>query len=411
LKLEHITLLTSGQPTANPRLMKEAIALHEAGYSVTVIFVPISPWADSFDEALFKKYSEIKFFRTGYHCQKNKWLYILSRMRRVCNLYLFKKFGEFLNNVDYSTILFGQELKKAAKKHKANLYIAHNLGALPAAVKAARYHNAKVGFDAEDFHRGEFVESSLERRQTEIIENKYFPSLDYLSVASPLIGQAYHQLFPGLIPVVINNVFPLTKVEKKLENSTDTGLQLFWFSQTVGKMRGLECVIEAVGLLKNLSIHLTLLGNTTPDFKEYILQIATNSDVKQEKINFLAPVSDEELFKAASKFDIGIGSETPYCLNREYCLTNKIFTYLMAGNALILSDTKAQKAFLSEFKNIGKLYKHDDPESLASVLSFYAVNKNILATHQKNARELAEKKLNWKIESKKLLTIVEYVLQ
>src|SRR6202000_2983640 len=43
-------------------------------------------------------------------------------------------------------------LIREARRHKAAIYIGHNLGALPAAVKAAKANKKACGFDAEDFH-------------------------------------------------------------------------------------------------------------------------------------------------------------------------------------------------------------------------------------------------------------------
>jgi glycosyltransferase involved in cell wall biosynthesis len=104
-------------------------------------------------------------------------------------------------------------------------------------------------------------------------------------------------------------------------------------------------------------------------------------------------------------------SEIPYCLNREYCLTNKIFTYLLAGIALILSNTEAQKKFLQKYPGIGTLYNYDEPQSLALVLQYYIENKGVLAIHQENARRLAKEKLNWEVESKKFKNLVQTTLQ
>jgi glycosyltransferase involved in cell wall biosynthesis len=408
--IDSVVIISSGQPSTNPRLVKEAITLFQAGYKVTVIYVPISSWADEFDVRLFHTHTQIKFIRTGYHPDQQQWLYKWARIRRKVNSFLSSFVGNNFNVADYSTILFGQELLKAAIQHKADLYIAHNLGALPAAVKAARYYNAKVGFDAEDYHRGEFAENVIEKQRTEFIENKYFSKVDYLTVASPLIGEAYKILFPGLSPVVIKNVFPVSKFPSLPMKKNLSEIHLFWFSQKVGRNRGIEHTIKALGILKDLPINFIVLGNLSAEMKSYLLTLIAESQLEPEQVKFIASMYEDELFKLASQFDIGIGGETGKDLNNDIALSNKIFTYLLAGNALILSDTKAQKLFLKEHDGVGKLYKHDNPESLASILRFYAENRDVLACHQKNARELAEKKLNWEIESKKLLDVVQAVL-
>ncbi len=63
---------------------------------------------------------------------------------------------------------FYPELKKSACDIKADLYIAHNLGALTAAAMAAQKNNARYSFDAEDFHRAQ-EEDVSQRSKTVLI--------------------------------------------------------------------------------------------------------------------------------------------------------------------------------------------------------------------------------------------------
>jgi hypothetical protein len=92
----------------------------------------------------------------------------------------------------------------------------------------------------------------------------------------------------------------------------------------------------------------------------------------------------------------------PY--NRDICLTNKIFTYLLAGNAIIFSETSAQKKFNIE-NNVGNIYKHDNIEELVKCINFYRDSKN-LETHKAHNKHLAETKFNWELESIKLLQLI-----
>lgn len=404
-----IVLITSGQISANPRLVKEAMSLSDVGYRVTVIYVPISPWADKFDEQLLKSFPNIKFICVGYHPIYNNLGYKWARIRRRFHSTILKKFGDVLNIADYSTILFAQELLREAKRHKADLYIAHNLGALPIAVKVAKYHGAKVGFDAEDFHRGEFHIGSAEQEITKLIEEKYINKLDYMTAASPLIAEQYAIIF-NKMPVVINNVFPINNNIEIEERRSNADLSLFWFSQTIGKGRGLETVIKAMGIISDIPITFTLLGNVSVEIKDYFLSIAAKANVASDRIKFIEPVIESEIFHIASTFDIGIGSEISNLLNREFCLTNKIFTYVLAGNALVLSDTMAQRKFLKDYLSIGKLYKNNDPDSLAAILYEYATNSEILKQHQNNARKLGLTELNWEKESLIFIDTIKKVI-
>lgn len=408
-----ITLITSGQPSANPRLVKEATALQEAGYKVHVLYVPISPWADSFDQELFRKNPKITWQRVGYHPVKQVWGYRWSRMRRKVISKAVELGGDLYSLVDYSTILFGQELFRAAKKIPTDLFIAHNLGALPAAVKAARFQGAKVIFDAEDFHRGEFKQNDFFLTCTEGIENKYFRRIHHLNCASPLIAEAYTALFPNLSSTVINNVFPLSrrvKNKEMVQNESD-GLRLFWFSQAIGENRGIEDIIKAMGHLSQLKIQLLLLGNISVEYKEKLCRLMQEEGVSFEKVSFQQPVPEEKIFEIAVSYDIGMCTEVPYCLNREYCLTNKVFTYLLCGNALLLSDTTAQRRFLQDYAGVGSLYASQSSESLAAELKKYYENPEILQKHKSQARSVAKAKLNWELESINFLQKIDDLLK
>ena len=48
-------LITTGQPSTNPRIVKEADALHAAGYDVTVLYCFFINWAYEKDKLLLSK--------------------------------------------------------------------------------------------------------------------------------------------------------------------------------------------------------------------------------------------------------------------------------------------------------------------------------------------------------------------
>lgn len=62
LTAKKIVLVTSGQPSLNPRLVKEADALVEAGYEVTVIYQYWNEWGTDLDKVLLpqKKWKTIR---------------------------------------------------------------------------------------------------------------------------------------------------------------------------------------------------------------------------------------------------------------------------------------------------------------------------------------------------------------
>ncbi|GAB2983614.1 glycosyltransferase family 4 protein [Mucilaginibacter puniceus] len=401
-----ILLITSGQPSLNPRLVKEADALANANYEVTVLYAYWNDWGTKFDEEQLpdKKWKAI---RVGGDPVQKPSIFLLSRILHKAAKSLYKSTGiQFLAEpaATRSTYFLIQE----AKNHKADLYIGHNLGALPAAVIAAKKHKAKCGFDAEDFHRQEVSDdvNSLHYKLTKYIEDKYLIQTDYITASSPLITSEYKLLYPNTNIATILNVFPKsTDVDVKSTNKKGP-VKLIWFSQTVGKKRGIENIIKALQLL-NKSFELHLLGNASDTIKTEFVDLAQNT---AKSLFFHPPIAPDKLVEFISQFDIGLACETGFSLNNTMALSNKIFTYLQAGLAILSSDIPSQKQLVEQNPGIGSVYENNNIDSLISILSEYEANREMLIHKRQAALKLGQEKYNWENESRVFLNIVNKTL-
>ncbi|WP_165825447.1 glycosyltransferase [Pedobacter yonginense] len=408
MKPTKIVLITSGQPATNPRLVKEADALTEAGYEVVVLYQYYSHWATELDKVLLKT-KRWKAIKVGGDPNQDKIAYFKSKIAhkisKALSAQLGFRWGLPLSAIGRAT----PSLIAEAKNIKADLYIAHNLAALPAAVIAAKKHHAKCGFDAEDFHRNEVADGQDRfdvKLKTEI-ENRFLNKLDYLTTSSDQIGLAYQSIYPKLNPITILNVFPTTQYTP---NKIGNGLKLFWFSQTVGAGRGLEDVIKALAQLKDLDIELHLLGNADEQSQSSIKVTGEKLGLHDRKIIFHSPIPPDDIVRFASAFDIGLATEIGIPRNRDLCLTNKLFTYLNAGLAVIATDTSAQKAFMEKYPQIGSVYPIGNLEALINIISNYYHDRTRLEEAQFNSLSLANQTLNWENEKSKFLLIVKNVL-
>src|SRR5688500_10274957 len=140
-----IGLITPGQPSTNPRLLKEADALIAAGHTVHVVCAHWAAWADETDRALLQS----RRFHCEYvggkpdHSVQHLWTRARHRLGRE-----LLRFPRLNATRAWGLCRVTPELEHAAQRIDADLYIAHNLGALPAAAAAARRHGAALGFDA-----------------------------------------------------------------------------------------------------------------------------------------------------------------------------------------------------------------------------------------------------------------------
>ena len=396
---KRVLLITSGQPSLNPRLVKEADALSNAGFSVTVLYAYWNSWGTKYDDTLLatRKWTAK---RIGGSPTRGRFAYAISslifKISKATGHRALAVSG--LSRASY--LLLG-----AAKKHKADIYIAHNLGALPAVVIAAKKYKKPCGFDAEDFHRNETTDDPIDGNVIRItsIENKYLPQINYFTASSPQIAERYNKLYPGLKPVIILNVFDTVD---SIPHRLGGPLRLFWFSQTIGANRGLEDAVSALKILNDPGIELHLLGNRSAFAKPFTDGLAAAG----VNVVFHDPIPPDDVLKFATQFDIGLALENRTPLNRDLCLTNKIFTYLQAGLGIVATETTAQAAFMEENPAIGSTYANKDVDTLMQILTDYRQYPEKLLACKQASLKLAHEKYNWEKESKKFLDLVKQTL-
>lgn len=392
-------------------MVKEADALAEAGYQVVVIGQYWNDWATTTDSKLLMN-RRWKFIAVGGNPKKDKLIYLLSRLTHKLGRKLQEKVSLKFGIAELSMGRCGNLLYLEAVRQNADLYIGHNPGGLAPAINAAKKVGAKCGFDAEDFHRHEYSDDSNHPdvlRKT-FLEEKYFPKADYLTGSSPLISSSYKKIFLGMEFHTILNVFKRQQLEVK-PSLKGLPLKLFWFSQTLGHNRGIAQIIEAIGIVNNPLIELHLLANPRQENISFFNQLAAKFNLARHQITYHNPITSDELFAFAANYDIGLASEPGFNTNNNLALSNKLFTYMASGLAVLYSNTAAQQSFMADFPDCGKMYDKRDPYSLAQAISFYLENRSNLNLAKRVSYEYGQNQLNWEAESKKFLKIVEATLE
>lgn len=405
---ERVCLVTSGHLSTNPRLVKEADALASSGYDVSIVCARFAAWADRADREFESRPWHVR--KIAFGPLAGPALHIGQGVRRYVGLFTYKALGR---SAELALHPATPALSRAACERPADLYIAHNLPALPAAARAATIHHAKLGFDAEDFHRGELTEAPGQAEDlalTREIEDAYLRRCDYLTAASPGISEAYTRACGVERPTVILNVFPKTQAPPSFTSKgvVTPGPSLYWFSQTVGPNRGLETVVEAVARSKSRPT-MYLRGTPTAACQEALVGLAARSGVG-DRIVFLPPTAPGELVRDAARYDVGLACEVNSPENRRICLTNKLFTYLLAGIPVLASDTPAQARMAAEMGGAAIVYGARDPADLARAIDGLFGEPETLARARQAAWTVGQNRFNWEIEGATFLDVVRRVL-
>lgn len=401
-KDKKIVLITTTQPAINPRLVKEANTLVENGYAVTVLYSHKIGWADAADKKIIQD-SNWKAILVGGSPESEHIIFFYTRIRHRIYSWLNELWFQNASIAEKTQDRCYYEKLHIAKKINATFYIGHNLGALAIAVNAALYNDSKSGFDFEDYHRHEYEIDNTRRTERIIyLEEKYVPKVDYLSFSSEQIQKQILQDFPGFKKpnTVLLNCFTEKVLAEKI-TTHGKELKLLWFSQTVGPNRGLECLFEALLLLNDKNISLTIAGRLRDDVKELFPSIAKKI---AGEVSFLGVLPPHALHKLAEQHDLGLALEPGISMNNDLALSNKIFTYLLAGNAIIFSETTAQNFFNNDTK-AGISFMPGDVKGLAACIRYYK-NELVLQKQKEYNLKLAKTKFNWELESRKLLGII-----
>jgi len=316
---------------------------------------------------------------------------------------LADRFPSVLSFQENAGSQFFPELKRKACGIKADLYIAHNVGALPVAAAAAKRYGVKYAFDAEDFHRSQEAGNPKEFNAVKRIEDRYFSDAVFITAGSELIGEEYRKHYPSKKITVINNVF--SKSQQPGFHELETApLKIFWFSQTVGLKRGVQDVIAALNSFSHFPVSFTILGDTSANVKKELQQMFNNGS---HTLHFLPPCNEAQLIETASQQHIGLALEPGFSLNNNIALSNKLFTYLLSGCAVIVTATPAQQLFYSKYPQCGWCYTPGDITALLSILREAYQNPTLLLQKRKAAWQLAASTCNWETEQQQFLTLVK----
>jgi len=404
-----ICLITPAHLSTNPRLVKEADAFSEAGNEVIVIAATFAPWAREADTAFGSRPWNV--------LEPEPFGPLAPPVRRGVQLVRYHGARWLVGHGFRSPPIVHAawhpvvpHLVAAAKRVRADLYVAHYPAALPAAATAARIHGAGYAFDAEDFHLGDPPDGPSYDRQrfmVDAIERRYLPGCAFVTAASPGIAAAYAEAYSIELPTVVLNVFPRSQgpSEPSPRGWMAPGPTIYWFSQTIGPDRGLEAAVRAIGVAE-CKPQLHLRGAPSSGFGDRLESIATESGVSG-RLHLLPPAPPDDMVRLAAAFDVGLVGETGHSRNRRIALTNKLFAYLLAGIPALATNIEAHRGLAETAAKGLTLYNVDDPHSLARAIDGLLMNPATLAASREAAFRLGQNRYNWDVEKRVLLGCVD----
>ena len=397
-----VTVVTSGHLSTCPRMLKSADALAAAGYDLTVVSTSHERWAADADRDVRSRRTwpvHIVNYRRGASGLTYGWTGAEHRAARA----IVHAIGPERAPLPLVARAFGRvhaALARTVAAIPADLIYGGTTGALAAIAGAAGRCRTPYALDLEDFHSAEtsdpeapFVGALATR-----IERAVLGDAAFLTTSSEAIATAYHERY-GVLPSVVHNTFPLPAQLPDFTRVDPGTLRLYWFSQTIGPGRGLEEAVTALGRA-GVSAELTLRGRPHDGYIDALQRLAA-AHAPRVAVIHQPPAAPDAMVDLARGYDIGLALDHGPPRNRSLCMTNKAFTYILAGVAVAMFDTPGQHDLGVDLGRAAALVPADDVDALAGAFVRWGTDPAALDCAKRTAWQAAARRWHWEHESER----------
>lgn len=403
-----IAILTGASLAWNPRVLKEAATLAHAGFGVVV-------YGSNWDQARFES-DQALALRHGFLFEPtistssirvfNKlrlfWCRLICRAGRE----LFKRM-RIENRWQIGPLVGG--LLRRARASNADYFIVHLEQAIWVGCRLLD-EGKYVGIDFEDWFSEDLLPDSVRQRPIRLLRNlerRLLKGGAHATCPSRAMSKVLGLTYGSLQPAVIYNAFKwtdrLSLDGAYLDRRSRSTPSIHWFSQTLGPGRGLEDLLASLPYVEGRAeIHLR--GARLLGFDEWLSRRVPKA--WRRYIFVHDTVSSDSLLSRISEHDIGFAGEMKYCRNKDLTISNKILHYLLAGLAVVASDTNGQKEVAEHAPDAVFLYPSGDALALASRLNSLLDSKDDLLKAKSAALQAAKQLFCWEHQEHVLLETI-----
>jgi glycosyltransferase involved in cell wall biosynthesis len=369
------------------RVLRAAIALIEAGFTVTILDIE-----DDLTRSVEEDISGIHV----KHIMKPGWL----KLVRFVPLRLIRSTQKLI----YTTLQL--------IRMPADVYHAHDDNALAACYIAALWHRKPLIFDAHEFP----LIALKDKHWLSVLLTRLFTPMvrrcaGIITVSSP-IAQEICDLYHVPHVSVIRNL-PVYQAPPKSDRlqqylGLNSNVRIALYQGNMDPARGLDKLVRAAKFLEP-DIVIVMMGKGVGITPSQLHSLIISEEVS-DRIKILPPVPYAELLDWTASADIGLTVLPPdYSLSIGMCLPNKLFEYLMAGLPVLSSQLPAVAEVINTY-DVGCILSSLEPKDIGAAINAMLANHNALARMHYNALNAAKHDLCWEKESRHLVRLYMKIL-
>jgi asparagine synthase (glutamine-hydrolysing) len=289
--------------------------------------------------------------------------------------------------------------------HRPQLVLCHDYFTVDVALEVGRRSEAPVSLDCHEYALGQYTHNDRwmrwHRPMIKALQDNLFARVDGITTVCGGIADLLtteHSLKKRVCVVRSTPFF--TEQPFRATGGVITVL----YHGEIFPTRMLHIAVRSLHLWR-LEFRLVLRGLADPAYLEELRRIAAETGV-QDRLLIEPPVLFDQIVPAANRADIGYFVHQDTGPQRRFALPNKFFEYVMAGLAVVVSDMP-EMASLVRKHDLGVLVPECDEKSIASIIN--SLDRATIDRLKKNSLRAATE-LNWESEKTKMLRLYEEIL-
>jgi asparagine synthase (glutamine-hydrolysing) len=399
--------------TKEPRVLRQAKALHMAGWRVVVFgFDGLQPtpkeWNFVSVQNAGPSYGGIKQ-AVIWRCLRALFYSGIIVANFGC-LGVVKRLGARLAHFASYTYFWRRQIIRAfadsKPEYRPDIVLGHDYFTADIAVEVGKKFGLPVVVDCHEYALGQYAHDPhwLKRHQAVVrqLQDHLFPQLDGLTAVCDGIAELIasdHSL--RCTPRVVRSLPFFSEQPFRPTGEVVTVL----YHGEIFPSRALHVAVRSLRLWRP-EFRLVLRGYGDPAYIKHLREIATEVGVA-DRLEIHPPVAFDQIVPAANEADVGYFVHMDVSPQRRFALPNKFFEYVMAGLALVVSDLPEMARLVREH-DLGVLVPECDEESIARAInSLDRASIDEMKRHSLSAAKV----LNWDVEKETMMSLYREILE
>lgn len=363
------------------RVLKETTALRKAGFQVSVFAL----W--DLKMPRLEIIEGVKVHR----------FHLRSRVLPRRKMFLLLKFAECALRMFWLGV-----------RERPDIVHAHDLDGLTVAYLIAQCTRCSLIYDSHELWSGSghlARYSNWAEKIAVVAERLMVKRANEVITVSDGIAMIMEKNFAIRRPIVVRNLPDQSSVNDDKDMRQLLGIPaesiIFLYIGGIIPDRGTDLILEAFTRVEDSKAHLVFLGQ-----RELPTWLKANlpSGVAN-RIHFLPPVHPSRVITLARGADIGLHAIRGNSESHRWCLPNKLFEYIHAGLAVLVTDLPEMATIVGEH-GVGCVFRDDDVKNLEKKMQFLLGHPEKVKQFRDASQEAA-KVLTWNAEKHLLLEVYQ----